>query len=81
MTNSIDAADLRDEFHWNTPAHVFSVDVDRKTELTFNSERSMLIPKVEREAMKIAFDNARKYFHTAETYAEELIVNLTKNTY
>lgn len=52
--------------------------VKRNTELTFDGENSSLVPKVDRAAMQTAFEGAKRFYHTAVMYAEDLESYLDK---
>lgn len=58
--------------------YFFNNYVDRNTELTFNGKYSSLIPKVDRAAMQTAFEGAKRFYHTAEMYSEDLESYLDK---
>lgn len=76
MSNTIDAIEAHYQIRTVGAHEFFTEFVDRKTELTFDSEASTVFTKVDREALKIAFENAKKHFHTARIYSDELIDKL-----
>jgi len=79
MSNTIDAQDLYGNMEWEGAEYFFNNYVDRNTELTFEKEHSMLVPKVDREAMKVAFEGAKRFYHTADSYLNELYDSLDRH--
>ena len=79
MSKTVDAQELKDLIPVNGPEQFFVDYVERDTELTFNGTYSMLVPKVEREAMKVAFEGAKRFYHTADSYLDELYDSLDKH--
>ena len=75
---TIDAADLFTLIDYDGPEYFFNNYVSRDTELTFDGEQSSLVPKVDRAAMQTAFEGAKRFYHTAEMYSEDLESYLDK---
>ena len=75
---TIDAEELFGQIESEGVEYFFNNYVDRNTELTFNGEYSKLVPKVDRTAMQTAFEGAKRFYHTAEMYAEDLESYLDK---
>ena len=78
MADTIDAQDLWGNMEWEGAECFFNNYVDRNTELTFEKEHSKLVPKVDREAMKVSFEGAKRFYHTADSYLGDLYVTLGK---
>lgn len=75
---TIDAEELFEHFENEGTEYFFNNYVNRNTELTFNGEYSKLVPKVDRAAMQTAFEGAKRFYHTAEMYSEDLESYLDK---
>lgn len=56
----------------------FNNYVSRDTELTFDGEQSKLVSKVDREAMRVSFEGAKRFYHTADSYMTDLEKTLAK---
>ena len=75
---TIDAEEVMAHIEGFGPDYFFVNYVNRNTELTFNGEYSKLVPKVDRAAMQAAFEGAKRFYHTAEMYSEDLESYLDK---
>lgn len=78
MSDTIDAQDLRGNLNWEDAEYFFNNHVNRNTELTFEKEHSKLVSKVDRAAMQTSFEGAKRFYHTAETYSNEVFDILEK---
>lgn len=75
---TIDAEEVMIHIDGFGPDYFFVNYVKRNTELTFDGENSSLVPKVDRAAMQTAFEGAKRFYHTAEMYSEDLSGYLDK---
>lgn len=75
---TIDAADLFTRIEYDGPEYFFNNYVSRDTELTFDGEQSKLVSKVDREAMRVSFEGAKRFYHTADSYMTDLEKTLAK---
>lgn len=78
VSNSFDVADLPAHIEMEGAEYFFNNYVDRNTKLTFDSEASMVIPTVDRKALEVAFEGAKRFYHTAESYSNEVFDILEK---
>lgn len=78
MVESYDAADLATHIGSEGEDYFYNNYVDRNTKLTFDSEASMVISTVDRKALEVAFEGAKRFYHTAETYSNEVFDILEK---
>ena len=78
MSNSFDAAELAAHIGSEGEEYFYNNYVDRNTKLTFDSESSKVISTVDRKALEVAFEGAKRFYHTAESYSNEVFDILEK---
>ena len=78
VTNSFDAADIPHHIEMEGEEYFYNNYVDHNTRLTFDSEASKVISTVDRKALEVAFEGAKRFYHTAETYSNEVVDILEK---